>query len=121
MVRRYFFPGKDGLIFTDNPPTTIKKKIDKFCHYNAWNTLAWKEDGCLEYDATLHGYLEDGNCFDNSYFFYNKSIEAYEKTKKAKQHELADFITKINNCCDIIAGLMGRIKRYRVSKNLITR
>ena len=121
MVRRYFFPGKDGLIFTNKPPAPIKQKIDKFCQYNAWNTLAWKEDGCLEYDTTLHGYLEGGDCFDNSYFFYNKSIEAYEKTKKAKLCELADFITKIKNCCDILTGLVGRIRRYRVSKNLIIR
>lgn len=118
-MRVYFIPKHGHLSFTETPEKRMKDKMDKLCQFNAWNTLAWEDDKVIPYDSTLHGYIEDNKCYDNSYYFYNLSIENYKQNEESKKNELKDFTTKIMEANSIINSLMNKIKLYKNSKNLI--
>ena len=120
-MRVYFLPTHGRLSFTETPEKSIKNKIDKLCQFNAWNTLAWEDDKVIPYDSTLHGYIEDNKCYDNSYYFYNLSMENYKRNKELKRNELKDFTAKIMEANSIIDSLFNKIKLYKNSKNLVVK
>ena len=83
-MRTYFFPSSNEtyLVYTDTPSLPLKNKIDKFCKYSEWGTSLLEEGKELELSDKLHGYIENGKCYDNQYIFYDQSHERYEKIKK---------------------------------------
>ena len=90
-MKTYFFPSRDEtyLIYTETPSLPLKNKIDKFCRYSEWNTSLLEEGKrvCdnMYTSYQLHGYIEDGKCYDNQYIFYEQSNEKYQKLKKQNQ------------------------------------
>tara|TARA_Y100001972_G_C7615839_1_gene308804 strand:+ start:224 stop:1159 length:936 start_codon:yes stop_codon:yes gene_type:complete len=123
MTRTYFFPATNAeeLVFTTVPDLPMMRKIDKFCQYNSWNTLCLQTTGKVEFSDKLHGYIENNECYDNSYFFYEKEVKQYEQSLSNRGLELSNFENKINKCIDILEKLFNRIKLYRESKNIIKR
>lgn len=122
MARTYFFPATNSneLVFSTVPELPMMRKIDKFCQYNSWNTLSLQTTGKIDFSDKLHGYIENNECYDNSYFFYQKEVKEYEESLQ-KETEISNFKNKINKCIDILEKLFNRIKLYRESKNLIKR
>ena len=121
-MRTYFFPSSDEsyLIFTETPSLPMKNKIDKFCRYSEWTT-SLLEEGKLEIYDKLHGYIEDGKCYDNQYIFYEQNNEKQERSKKQKQERFDKFKDKINKGIKTLEGLYSKIRRYRDCKNYIKR
>jgi hypothetical protein len=122
-MRTYFFPSSDEtyLVYTDTPSIPLKNKIDKFCQYSEWGTSLLEEGKDLELSDKLHGYIEDGKCYDNQYIFLNQSYEKYEKTKKQHNDVFDKFKSKLNKSIKILEDLFGKIKKYRDCKNYIER
>ena len=122
-MKTYFFPSSDEtyLIFTKNPSLPIKNKIDKFCQYSEWNSDLVQQGKEVEYFDKLHGYIENGKCYDNQYIFYNQSHERYEKSKQQKQDKFQKFKDKLNKAIKILEDLFGKIRSYRECKNSISR
>lgn len=122
-MRTYFFPSNDGLhlTYTQTPTLPLKNKIDKFCKYSEWGTSLLEDGMELELSHMLHGYVEDGKCYDNQYIFYDQSYQRYEKSKQQRQDKYDKFKDKINKAINILEELYSKIKKYRESKNYITR
>lgn len=116
----YFYPSRDNqLIFTDSPDDRMKRKIDKLCQYNAWTTLEYTDTGTLEYTDRLHGYIRNGECYDNSYYFYEHSIKKYEESKTKRKAELEEFTALLERCISILQDRNARERHHRECKNLI--
>lgn len=122
-MKNYYFPNSNGteLVFTTKPPIPLQKKIDKFCQYNAWSTLELEDKGEITFIDRLHGYIEDGKCYDNSCVIYQKSVKDYEDKQKTKFVELDKFNAKIDKCIEIIEKLFSRSRKFREAKNEIKR
>ena len=116
----YFYPSSDGnLIFTEEPPDKLKTKIDKLCQYNAWTTLEYNDTGTIQPCECLHGYIRNGECYDNSYYFYQESNKRYEESKIKRSQELLDFKKLIHRCIDMLQQRDNRERKHRDAKNLI--
>ena len=122
-MRTYFFPSSDEsyLIYTDNPSLPMKNKIDKFCKYSEWSTGLLEDGKPLENYDKLHGYIEDGKCYDNQYIFYQQSFERGEKIRKQKQEKFEKYKNKVNKAINTLEDLYSRIRKYRDCKNYIKR
>lgn len=126
-MRTYFFPSSDEtyLIFSENPSLAMKNKIDKFCHYSDWNTGLLEEGEKLSDNIStthqLHGYIEDGKCYDNQYIFYEQSNEKYQNLKKQTQDKFEKYKDKLNKGIKTLEELYSKIRKYRDSKNCISR
>ena len=122
-MRTYFFPSSNEtyLVYTDTPSLPLKNKIDKFCKYSEWGTSLLEEGKELELSDKLHGYIENGKCYDNQYIFYDQSHERYEKIKKHNNDVFDKFKNKINKSIKILEDLFIKIKKYRDCKNSISR
>jgi len=122
-MRTYFFPSSDEsyLIYTENPSLPMKNKIDKFCKYSEWSTSLLEDGKPLENYDKLHGYIEDGKCYDNQYIFYQQSFERGEKIRKQKQEKFEKYKNKVNKAINTLEDLYSRIRKYRDCKNYIKR
>ena len=122
-MRLFFFPNGSGndLVFTENPPLVLKKKIERHCQFSQWGTLDLEESGKIEFVDKLHGYIDDGKCYDNQYIFYDRSVKDYEIKQKEKFKELEKYTKKVNKSIEILEKLFFRIKKYRECKNHINR
>lgn len=122
-MRSFFFPNANGtdLVFAEKPPLALKKKIERYCQFSQWKTLELEETGKVDFVDKLHGYIEDGKCYDNQYIFYDKSLKDYENKQKENLAELNKYIEKMNKCIEILEKLFSRIKKFRESKNHINR
>lgn len=122
-MRTYFFPSSDEsyLIYTENPSLPMKNKIDKFCKYSEWNTGLLEDGKPLENYDKLHGYIEDGKCYDNQYIFYQQNFERGEKIRKQKQEKFEKYKNKVNKAINTLEDLYSRIRKYRDCKNYIKR
>lgn len=123
MMKTYYFPHTNGrdLVFTETPNWSLQKKIDRFCQYNAWSTLELEQEGSISFLDKLHGYIQDGKCYDNSSILYQKEIKEFEKKHQERFVELDKFKKKVNSCIEIVEKLLGRIKKFRESKNELKR
>ena len=122
-MRTYFFPSSDEtyLIFSENPSLAMKNKIDKFCRYSDWGTGLLEEGKELQVIDKLHGYIEDGKCYDNQYIFYEQSNQKYENLKKQTQDKFQKYKDKINKAIKTLEELYSKIRKYRDCKNSISR
>ena len=122
-MRTYYFPHSNGidLVFTKEPPPSLKRKIDRFCCYNIWSTLELEQDGKISFLDKLHGYIEDNKCYDNTSVLYQKEVSDFEKSQDAKFNELKKFKDKISKCIDILEKLQNRTKKFRESKNEVAK
>lgn len=118
-MKTYYFPHTNGkdLVFTKTPNLSIQKKIDRFCKYNSWSTLELEQEGKISYLDKLHGYIQDGKCYDNSSILYEKEVIEFEKREQEKNTELEKYKGRINNCIEILEKLISRVKKFRESKN----
>tara|TARA_Y100000310_G_scaffold334026_1_gene412811 strand:+ start:190 stop:924 length:735 start_codon:yes stop_codon:yes gene_type:complete len=69
----------------------------------------------------LHGYIEDGKCYDNQYIFYEQSNEKYQKLKKQNQEKFEKYKFKVTKVTKTLEDLYSKIRKYRDSKNYISR
>lgn len=118
---KYFYPSADKkLLFTETPDPKLKRKIDKLCQYNAWTTLEYSETGAIEFFDCIHGYIDDnGDCYDNGYYFYERSVKAYETNKTKRTGELEQFKATLYRCMEVLQQRNARERHYRDAKNLI--
>lgn len=117
----YFYPSRgDKLIFTNSPDPKLKKKIDKLCQYNAWTTSEYQDTGTIQFCDFMHGYIdENGDCYDNGYYFYEQSIKTYEENKAKRKQELEQFKETLNRCIVALQQRDVRERHHRDAKNLI--
>jgi tetratricopeptide (TPR) repeat protein len=122
-MKTYFFPSTDEkyLIYTEEPSTAMKNKLDKFCRYSEWGTSLLKEGKELEVCDRLHGYIENGVCYDNQYIFFEQSEERYKKMKEKSKEDFEKFKGKIQKATKILEDLYSKIRKYRECKNYISR
>ena len=122
-MRTYFFPSSDEtyLIYTQQPPEGLKRKIDKFCVYSEWNTGMLEDQGEPTFSSKLHGYIEDNKCYDNEHIFYEQHWSRYDAYTKNHKENFEKYKDKVNKAIDILETFYGKIKKYRDSKNHIKR
>lgn len=122
-MRTYFFPSSDEkyLVYTETPSLQLKGKIDKFCRYTEWGTVLLKEGKELDLGHQMHGYIEDGKCYDNQYIFYEQSNERCQNSEKKKQEKFTKYQDKVNKGIKLLENLYSKIRKYRDCKNYISR
>lgn len=122
-MKTYFFPSTDDkyLIYTEKPSTAMKNKLDKFCRYSEWGTSLLKEGKELEIYDRLHGYIENGACYDNQYIFFEQSEERCKKMKEKSEEDFEKFKEGIQNATKILEDLYSKILKYRECKKCISK
>ena len=122
-MRTYFFPSSDEsyLIYTETPSLPMKNKLDRFCKYSEWGTSLLKQGKELNVFDKLHGYIEDGKCYDNQYIFYDQSFERYKKKLKQREEKFERFKGRVTKAIKSLEELYNKIRTYRDCKNHITR